>query len=354
MDRTSESSVRRSAIRTVVVEEFLNELEVHPPGIYEQLTEAFCASAEKLFESHKCIESNCPACDGKERQDGFKKHNMTYWQCLNCATLFVSPRPDEDGQAWLQRDSPAAQFRFSPQYRESLGAYTRTVVAHRIEWLSNWMERTPPGKSIWIDIETRQRAFLTSLTKATRAEIRTVNPLIDPDPKTGSAAEFKPQKYEEIEAGTITWVSAFDALEHQSNPSQLIAAAERMLRPGGLFFLTTRSGSGFDIQVLWEHASIYPVIHLNLVTVEGMRCLLDRHGFETLESSTPGQLDVQLIERTAKRHPGIRISRFVAYFMKYRDKYAKRRLQQFLQENLLSSHLRIVARKRSNEQFQHQ
>jgi hypothetical protein len=42
---------------------------------------------------------------------------------------------------------------------------------------------------------------------------------------------------------------------------------------------------------------------------------------------------------------GVELPRFVRYFLGRRDQHAKQRLQQFLQQNLLSSHLRVVARK---------
>ena len=66
---------------------------------------------------------------------------------------------------------------------------------------------------------------------------------------------------------------------------------------------------------------------------------------EVLEASTPGQLDAQMIERVSGETEDVELPRFLRYFLAHRDIYAKCRLQQFLQENLLSSYLRVVARR---------
>ena len=76
-----------------------------------------------------------------------------------------------------------------------------------------------------------------------------------------------------------------------------------------------------------------------------MRTLLTATGYDVVEISTPGQLDVQMIERMLEEQPDVEVPRFVRYFLAHRDRRAKRSLQQFLQENRLSSHLRLVARK---------
>jgi hypothetical protein len=142
-------------------------------------------------------------------------------------------------------------------------------------------------------------------------------------------------------------IAMFDILEHQTNPFELLKGVDQALGADGLLVITTRSGSGFDIQVLWENSTILPVEHMNLISIEGIRLLLQNFDFEIMEISTPGQLDVQMIERVFRSQEQNCIPYFLQYFLRYRDSFAKNRLQQFLQENLLSSHLRIVAKKSS-------
>jgi hypothetical protein len=117
-----------------------------------------------------------------------------------------------------------------------------------------------------------------------------------------------------------------------------------VLVAGGFLVVTARSGSGFDVQVLWENADVTPLEHLNLISVEGLQTALPRSGFEILEFSTPGQLDVQVVERLRKERGAV-LPRFLEYLLSHRDALCHEKFQDFIQEQRLSSHLRLIARK---------
>jgi hypothetical protein len=107
----------------------------------------------------------------------------------------------------------------------------------------------------------------------------------------------------------------------------------------------TRSASGFEIQLLWEEARVYPLEHINLVSVEGIRHLVEKAGFIIEELSTPGQLDLQIIERQLQSRQEFSLWRFLSYILQHRGENTKNSFQKFLQENLLSSHLQILCKK---------
>lgn len=85
--------------------------------------------------------------------------------------------------------------------------------------------------------------------------------------------------------------------------------------------------------------------HLNLLSIEGIKILLEGAGFRLLELSTPGQLDVELVLRATADDPTIPVPRFVRYFMENRGIETHADFQSFLQKNRLSSHVRIAAQK---------
>ena len=108
--------------------------------------------------------------------------------------------------------------------------------------------------------------------------------------------------------------------------------------------LTCRSGSGFDVLTLaGESESIFPLDHICLPSPQGMTLLLEESGFQLLELTTPGLLDVQLVSRADNKIP--LHQHFQRYVRQFCDEKVLERLQGFLQQNNLSSHLRVVARK---------
>jgi hypothetical protein len=139
---------------------------------------------------------------------------------------------------------------------------------------------------------------------------------------------------------------AFDILDRCADLDALFAAARAALAPGGLLLGTTTLGSGFDVQVLWEHApGVYPPERLNLLTVEGLSALFLRHGFEPLEFSTPGMFDVEEVQRVVREHPEATWPRFVHYLVENRGEEVLGALQEFLQRFRLSSFARLVLRR---------
>ena len=74
--------------------------------------------------------------------------------------------------------------------------------------------------------------------------------------------------------------------------------------------------------------------------------MFKRNGFEIIELSTPGQLDVDLVKNAIKNNPNLKISRFVTYLLQKRDEDSHRSFQEFLQRYKLSSHVRIAAIKK--------
>ena len=123
--------------------------------------------------------------------------------------------------------------------------------------------------------------------------------------------------------------------------------AAQYIEPGGLLLFSTASCSGFEYLVLGEHApNINPINRMNLLSMKALENKVQQAGFEIIELSTPGRLDVEIVSKALEHNPQIHLDGFWGHFFTRRDDKSRQRLQKFLQENLLSSHVRIAARKK--------
>jgi len=198
-----------------------------------------------------------------------------------------------------------------------------------------------------VDLHSKYPAFLEALAKsATFPRVIGVESRVSL-PKDGGTYEvasgLESLAVADLSVGAFT---AFECLEREGDLESLLRHVVRLLQPGGLLFLTTITWSGFDLQVLGEHSkNLLPLTHLNLLSLEGIRRLLARHGFDIVELSTPGQLDTEIVVHAVAEDPAITLSPFVDELIRRRDEHVHRAFQEFLQEALLSSHVRVVAQK---------
>jgi len=333
-------------LRQVVVHGTLDEFDARPPMAFRGLVEACISSAEQLLaQSGEMTRlTSCPACGSDRFEEAFAKHGYQYGHCGQCWSLFASPRLSADQQQWYLKDSPAAEYRRAPKYIEETSLRMDDLALYQANWVAEVAALEPDSRGV-VQIEPRGFQLLKQLHGQGLGPLMAANPLPPSRTTCPISAIGSSTVIGGIPSQSASVVTAFDVFEHQNDPAGMLAEANRLLRPGGFLMLTTRSGSGFDIQTLWEHADVFPIEHVNLVSVEGMREMLEQIGFDVLEISTPGLLDLQIIQRVAKEVEEVRIPRFLRYFLEHRDIGSTDRLQEFLQSQRLSSHMRVLARK---------
>jgi hypothetical protein len=142
-------------------------------------------------------------------------------------------------------------------------------------------------------------------------------------------------------------VTVFEAIDYTSDVEALFKTIHGLLVKGGLCFVTTISISGFDLQVLWDNSkSIFPLDRMNVFSSDGLMRLFGRHGFEVIEYSTPGLLDLDIVRNVVQENKKIPVPRFVQTLLDKNDLQLFKDFQEFLQINRLSSFVRVVLQKK--------
>lgn len=323
-------------MKHIVVEMGLDEFVVHPRGSFEKHIQLGEESAKELLsEQDSFINRPCPACESLNKRYAFEKFGYHYWQCKDCTTLYISPCPNEELLQKYFTNSPLSDFQKTEEFISSL---------KRLEPIWKWEIQTIEdlayrvGENFeYADYGTRYSQRLDYFKKA------------HPKWNIGSIKPLGDIEYDIAKRGTSTprfdIITNFGVAEHTFSLKEMLKSMWQLIKPGGYLRMGSRSASGFEIQLLWEKAKVYPLEHINLVSVEGIMHLVKETGFIVEELSTPGQLDLQIVERQQQPEQNLGLFRFLNYIFQHRGEDTRKSFQEFLQENLLSSHLQILCRK---------
>lgn len=319
----------------------LHDADIRPPALLNEFRALSIRDAAAFFPINTLADVPCPACGQDEPQTTFSREGFTYQCCGHCHSLYVSPRPTKAALDRYYDESEASRFRVA-QLSEKTAAQRRHH-QHRSNAL--WMGQVAeaqglPPKPEYADFRTFAPALLDEVSALNYFGARyTIEPQYAQE--CASAIALTLDSVPPLDAA-----SAFEKLEHQFSPGSFLERIGSCMKPGGLLFLTTRTSSGLDLQLLGGKAPyIFVPEHLNLLSIEGIEHLLQRRGFELVELSTPGQLDVELVMRACADDPSIVLPPFFNELLARRDRFAHADFQAFLQKHRLSSHVRVAARK---------
>jgi SAM-dependent methyltransferase len=326
-------------MRRVVFLEDLRETEIRPDTLYKRYKELVQEElAVLLADKSKLVRTDCPGCGGKKYQKAFVKMGFQYHLCQQCGTLFASPRPTADGLDGFYHDSKAVTF-----WRNEVAGRTReTRYRNQFfplgQWVMELADEYLPEAGTFADYRTKYPALLGTFEEAgifkhlitIKSELPKEKGLL---PESVSFGENI--KGLEVKVDVFT---AFEVIERIFDPIGFIKEAHQALRPQGLFFFTTNTSSGFEYQILnGESPRLHPPDRINLLSIEAIQDLLKETGFEVIELSTPGRLDVEIVRTAAANNPDIPLPEFLRYIFEKRDEKAWHALQDFLQQSRVNS-----------------
>jgi len=323
----------------------VKEQEIRNAEVHKRYLEMVRADAAHFFSSPESLENvACPACGTGRFRPEFDKFGFTYGTCGQCRTLYVNPRPKVEPLKDFYVNSPSSRYWvekfFEPvaeARREKIFRPRAAYVAESLPMLANGMIG---------DIGAGYGLFLEELRRLwPRAKLVA----IEPSPNMakicrGKGLEVDEATIEDLDErdGCFSLLTAFELLEHLHKPESMISKAFRLLLPGGCLLLSTLSGEGFDIQLMWDKSrSIFPPHHLNFLNPESLSLLCRNSGFLVKALDTPGVLDWQIVEGAANRSE-ITLDRFWSHLNLYADQECKGDLQLWITKHRLSSHMQIL------------
>lgn len=329
----------------------MKEKDIRPKELFDAYLKTVAEDIASFFGDRSgFLAVDCPACGTNDAADAFVKDGFRYVECRACRTLYVSPRPSQETLDRFYRTSKSSRFWVERFYKETEDARREKIFRPRAREVVAAARGHSPKKDLTVvDVGAGYGTFLEEL-RATGAfrEVWGLEPstaLADVCEKKG----FPVLRATAEEARTprrFDVATSFELYEHLFSPHVFLQAVHGLLAPGGLLYLTTLSGQGFDTLLLGPASkAISPPHHINFINPASLARGLERAGFEVLEIKTPGRLDVDIVLNRFKE-TAVNVDAFTRKILFDSGAEVQARFQTFLQENRLSSHIQAVARRR--------
>jgi ribosomal protein S27E len=286
----------------------------------------------------------CPGCTHHASETDFEKMGMKYVRCLNCGTSYVTPRPSKADLDNFYEQSEAVRYWDSSVVQPTAEARRQYIVGPRTSWVLETASTYEQDHGIFIDFYSKYPEYLEQIEKrGSFSQTLTRRSLVSFPQHLSEVIRETP----ELERSSVAVVSAFEVLERLFDPRAFLARMYEVLENNGLLFLTTLSISGFDLSLLRGTArNLLPPTHLTILSYSGIQHIMNHAGFEIVELSTPGRLDVALVLDALQRDDKLSLPPIVQTILLERGDRIHEAFQDFLQQANLSSHVWIVARKR--------
>lgn len=333
---------------------FLNDLkesDIRPEDVYDEYKHLLSEDIRKFFSDPSLlIKIDCPGCSDKNSEFVFNKMGFDYQVCSKCGSLFVSPRPTDDWLRSFNKNSRAGIFLRKIIFGNTLESRSKKVLSYRMQWVMGLIEEYMADDSkIFLDYATKYPSFLKQLSDTClfKSIVSVLPECYEQENLLPNNTKIISDNNDRMVKNSTDIFAAFEVVERVFSPEKLFKDAYDTCRNNGLFIITSTTASGFEYQVLGEYSpNVFPPDRLNLLSLESLTSQIEKAGFEIIEVSTPGRLDVEMVKRTYEKTPDIPLDPFWRYLFRYRDENALHSLQEYLQQFQLSSHVRIAAIKR--------
>jgi 2-polyprenyl-3-methyl-5-hydroxy-6-metoxy-1,4-benzoquinol methylase len=312
--------------------------------VIERLTMSDIARVQ-AFRS-EFVELPCAACRGTRLAPAFECRGFGFKRCHDCGMLQLSPAPDVQRQLWYIETSEALRH-WRENMPDSVRASRAKLYEERVRYVCEHLDARGVTPRRMLEVGAGNGEFAQALLAARGDQVERMV-LVEPQPLS-----LELPRIEWVATPLENWATeqqfdlaiSWEVIEHILDPDPMLTALKRRLTRGGLLILSTPNEDSLETRLLLQRSANLLYDHVRLYNPRTLARLLERHGFEILEITTPGRFDVEIIQReyAAGR---LDLSDQPALQFLMEDGFRHRAdFQRFLCDKLQSGHMRCVARR---------
>ena len=331
--------------------ESMNEEEIRPQQIISRQKQYIDKDIKYLLSRKKDFVSvPCVACGLNSAIPAFTKFNLSYVECSECETIYINPRPTPEILHDFYVNSENYKFWNEYIFPATEESRREKIFKPRVSRLIDICKRYQISMGTILEVGAGYGTFCQEINRVSAFKHVIA---VEPTPNLANTCRMRginviesPIELVNLDELSIDVVASFEVIEHLFSPLDFLKNCARILRKCGLLVVSCPNIKGFDTMLLREKAISVDHEHLNYFSPSSSEILMKRVGLSVIEVLTPGKLDAELVRKEyLKGSIELTGQPFWDYVLIQEWERLKEPLQEFLANNLLSSHLWIVARK---------
>jgi len=298
------------------------------------------------------VDVPCPVCGTIARRPLYEKFGLDHNLCEECGTQYVSPRPTAEILGAFYAGSENYRYWAKHIFPASREARRTGIFQPRAAIVADLMRRHGLAGGALVEVGAAHALFCDEIRK-----LDLFDRLVAIEPTPDMAAECRELGFETIEAPwenvsldtPVQVVAAFEVIEHLFDPGAFLHWCHANLVADGYVLFTCPNIAGFETILLGKASGAVDHEHINLFTPQSLCRLIQSCGFDVVECSTPGELDVELVRRGLETGDveATSLGPVLAQLVTHPDAEVAHNLQNLLKLACLSSNMMVLARKRA-------
>ena len=327
--------------------------EISKPSKYrEKISESLSVLVTKyLSKNPELEESNCPFCQSKESNMYFSLQSMIYLRCVNCNSVYNSPRPTLESLDNFYKLQPAdlVDSEMLPAVKE-----LRIEQIMKPRWNLLQEKLMTNGIKTPVDTIMEVGAGLGHFIQVLQTT-NTASKYIAIEPAKACEESLKKLNNTEVICSTLEEVSTSyhetvdllflnSVIEHPHSLDIFFQKAKNILKNEGIISLVDMHSGGMDIELLRGDAqNINPFFILQIGSIKGIKSLFERNGFKFIDVFSVGEMDVDIVYEYSSKldvdHPLFGLSHLL------KNEALRKNLQELLKKNLSTGYNGFIFQK---------
>lgn len=328
------------------------ENDIRPDHLNEGKLQKVAADARRVLSyAPQFVRVNCPACGSAEKRLALEKNGLRYDTCVRCETMYVNPRPTPEILAKCYAESEVYAYWNQYIFPASEEARRTKIFRPRAVHIAEICRRHGSEMGALLEVGAGFGTFCEEIIR-----LGVFRRVIAVEPTPDLAATCRRKGLEVLEKpieqvslqslGPVSAVCSFEVIEHLFSPREFLRACSRLMTAGGLLVVSCPNIKGFDLTVLGKLAESIDHEHLNYFNPKSLAMLVESCGLGVIETLTPGKLDAEIVrKKVLAGEMNLDAQPFLRQVLIDEWERVGETFQGFLADNLLSSHLWLVARK---------